>query len=336
MRTKGKIFIFIVAFIIVFLGFGYWYMVKCEGGWEGVPLEAGMEQELGGIENILRDDVSFLSETLGPRNPAHYASLNAAVEWINERWQSQGYEVKRQTFLVDGKECANLEIEIPGQRLPSEIVIVGAQYDTWPETPGANNNAGGVAVLLKLSDMLEGYQPDRTIRFVAFTTQEPPYSNTESMGSLRYARRCKERGENIRVMLCMDAIGIYKQEPGTQKLPFPFSLFYPDRGNFLGFIADLGSRPVVVAATRGFKKGSSFPIEAGCAPRWVKGVTWSDHASFWKYGYRAIQITDTGAFRSSSHTTSEDTMEKIDFKALARITIGMYGSILECSSTGGL
>jgi hypothetical protein len=335
MRNKQKILLLIAVAIIAFLIFSYWYMVECEGKWEGVPLEAGMEQELGVIENILRADVSYLSETLGPRNPTHYESLAASAEWISDRWRSQGYEVRRQTFLVEGKECANLEIEIPGQRLASEIVIVGAQYDTWPESPGANNNAGGVAVLLKLGDMLKEHRPDRTIRLVAFTTQEPPYDNTESMGSLRYARRCKERGEDIRVMLCMDAIGVYKQDPGTQKLPFPFSLFYPSRGNFLGFISDLRSRPYVVETTRGFKKGSSFPIEAGSVPRWVKGASWSDHASFWKYGFAGIQITDTGAFRSSSHTTSDDTMEKMDFGALARVTVGMYSSTIELTTISG-
>ena len=183
-----KLLLLVAVLILVFLGLSYWYMLECEGDWEGVPKEESMEPGLAEIENILRTDVSYLSETLGPRNPAHYASLVAASEWINERWASQGYAVKWQTFLVDGKECANLEIEIPGQRVPSEIVIVGAQYDSWPDTPGANNNAGGVAVLLYLSEMLGGYQPDRTIRFAAFTTQEPPYSNTESMGSLRYAR----------------------------------------------------------------------------------------------------------------------------------------------------
>ncbi|UCC81202.1 MAG: hypothetical protein JSW64_07560, partial [Candidatus Zixiibacteriota bacterium] len=109
MRTKGKIFLFIIVIIVLFLIFSYWYMVKCEGDWEGVPLEAGMAQELDSIENILRDGVSFLSETLGPRNPSHYASLKAAEEWINMQWESQGYEVKRQAFPVDGKECANLE-----------------------------------------------------------------------------------------------------------------------------------------------------------------------------------------------------------------------------------
>jgi hypothetical protein len=333
-RRQAAILVF-AASLVALLGVAYWYMVKCEGSWEGVPLEAGMKRELSEIENLLRADVSYLSETIGPRNPAHYASLTQAAEWISERWRSQGYEVRAQAFPVEGKECANLEIEIPGRRIPSEIVIVSAQYDTWPESPGANNNASGMAVLLKLSDMLKDYEPDRTLRLVAFVTQEPPYDNTESMGSMRYARRSRERGEKIRVMLSMDAIGIYKQARGTQNIPFPFSLFYPDRGNFLAFIADLGTRPYVIEATRGFKKGSSFPIEAASVPKWVKGASWSDHGSFWRFGYPGIQVTDTGAFRASSHTTSDDTMEKIDFGALARITVGMYGSILELTTLEG-
>lgn len=335
MINKRNVLIAVAVLVVAFVVVSYWYMVECEGSWEGAPLEADMEQELVTFENDIRADVSYLSETLGPRNPAHHEALVQTANWIEERWLSQGYEVKRQSFLVEGKECVNLEIEILGIRSPEEIVIVGAQYDTWPDSPGANNNGGGVAVLLKLSDMLMGRLPDRTIRLVAFTTQEPPYDNTESMGSLRYARRCRERGEDICMMLCMDAIGVYKQEPGSQRLPFPFSLFYPDRGNFLAFIADLGSRDCLVEVTRGFKKGSALPIAAGCAPRWVKGVTWSDHLSFWRCGYKAVQITDTGAFRSPSHTTSDDTMEKMDFAALARVTVGMYGSILEVSTIGG-
>jgi hypothetical protein len=183
--------------------------------------------------------------------------------------------------------------------------------------------------------MLKDHKPDRTLRLVNFVTQEPPYDNTESVGSLLYARRSRERGEKIRVMLSMDSIGIYTDAPGTQTLPFPFSLLYPDRGNFLAFIADLATRPYVVEATRGFKKGSSFPIEAGSVPGWVKGAAWSDHGSFWRFGYRGIQITDTGAFRAPSHTTKDDTMEKIDFGALARITVGMYASVLALTSVNG-
>ncbi len=320
------------SFLILFLLFSYWYMVRCEGRWYEAPLETGMEKELKAMENELKSIVSFFSDTLGPRNPVHYSSLVAAENWITDRWESLGYEVRKQTFLVEGKECSNLEIAFPGRLRASEIVILSAQYDTWPDSPGANNNASGMAVLLKLSEMLRNYQPDRTLRLVAFTTQEPPYDNTESMGSLRYAQRSKEMGENIQVILSMDAIGIYKHEPGSQKLPFPFSLFYPDQGNFLGFIANLKTRPYVIEATRGFRKGSAFPIRGGSVPSWVKGAAWSDHGSFWKFGYAGMQITDTGAYRALSHTTSEDTIEKIDFVALARITVGMYGSIMELTT----
>jgi Zn-dependent M28 family amino/carboxypeptidase len=314
------------------LGFASWYMMGCKGRWNGEPLEATKQAALATLQHSLRSDVSYLADTVGPRNPAHPASLHRAAEWIRARWTAQGYTVRDQTFLVNGTECTNLEIEIPGRTRPSEIVLLSAQYDTWTDSPGANNNGSGMAVLLQLSELLRSHQPDRTLRLVAFTTQEPPYDNTESMGSLRYARRSRERGEDIWVMMSMDAIGIYKHEPGSQKLPFPFSLFYPSRGDFLGFITDFGSRSLVVAATRGFRKGSAFPIEAGSVPRWVPGARWSDHNSFWRLGYRAIQITDTGAFRSASHTTPEDTIEKIDFGALARITLGMYGSLVELTS----
>ena len=335
MKRKYWIIFSFLGALVLFLLFSYWYMIMCEGSWNGRTLDSGLKDELKDIKNNLVSDVSYLSESLGPRNPTHFENLVAAEEWISKYWESQGYEVNRQTFWAEGKEYANLEIEIPGHSLPSEIVIVSAQYDTHPDSPGANNNAGGIAVLLRLGELLKSQQLDRTVRLVAFTTQEPPYSLTEFMGSRVYAKSCYEKGDDIRMILCMDAIGVYKHEAGTQRLPFPFSLFYPDKGDFLAFISDLDSRSCLVDVTRGFKKGTSFHIEAGCAPRWVKGVTWSDHESFWRYGYKGIQITDTGAFRSSAHVTRDDTMEKMDLNALAQITIGMYASILEVANLKG-
>lgn len=112
-------------------------------------------------------------------------------------------------------------------------------------------------------------------------------------------------------------------------MPFPFSVFYPNRGNFLAFIGDLGSRKYMIEATRGFKKGSSFLIKAGVVPEWVEGAAWSDHSSFWKFGYSGIQVTDTGRFRSSSHTTKEDTMEKLNFDAMSRMVVGMCAAVEE-------
>ncbi len=319
--------------LVIFLFFSYWYMVKCEGSWNGVPLERQGNADLGNIRKELESDIYYMSVRLGPRNAFSYERLQKSAEWIKKRWESQGYAVRSRKFSIQGKDYENLEIEIRGQKTPTEIVVVSAQYDTLPDSPGANNNASGVTVLLQLSNLLKNSSPDRTLRLVNFVNEEDPFFGTEWMGSFKYAENAYQKHENIKIMLSIDSIGIYKDEPGSQKLPFPFSVFYPDRGNFLAFIGDFGSRKYMIQATRGFKKGSSFLIKAGIVPKWTKGAAWSDHSSFWKFGYHGMQITDTGAFRSPYHTTKEDTIEKINFDALSRIVMGIYGSIIELTQS---
>jgi hypothetical protein len=288
------------------------------------------------IKKSLESDIDYI-QRLGPRNSENdmnYKQLRKCEEWIRQRWESQGYVVKKHTFSFKGKEYSNLEIEIQGRIAPSEIIIVSAQYDTLPDSPGANNNGSGMAILFQLSRLLKKHTPDRTLRLLNFVNEEDPFFGTEMMGSYQYAKRAYQRQEDIKVMLSLDALGIYKEEPGSQKLPFPFSLFYPRRGNFLAFIGDFSSRKYMVDTTRGFKKGSSFPIEAGVVPKWVEGAGWSDHLSFWKFGYPGIMVTDTGGFRSSSHTTKEDTMEKLNFEAMSRIVLGMYCAIVDLTRKG--
>ncbi len=320
--------------LVIFFFFSYWYFIKCEGRWNGVPLERQKNLDLGNIRKELESDIYYMSVRLGPRNTFSYEQLQKCAEWIKKRWESQGYAVKSHKFSIQGKDYENLEIEIKGQKSPTEIVIVSAQYDTLPDSPGANNNASGVAVLLQLSNLLKNSSPDRTIRLINFVNEEDPFFGTKWMGSLRYAEDSYRKHENIKIMISLDSIGIYKDEPGSQKLPFPFSEFYPDRGNFLAFIGNIPSRNYLKKVTTGFKKGSSLLIGAGVAPEWVKGVTWSDHSSFWKFDYPGVQITDTGAYRSASHTTKEDTMEKINFDALSRVVAGMYCATIELARMG--
>lgn len=328
------IFFILVLLLILLLIFSYWYMIKCEGSWEGEPLEKKMRADLEEIKKAMQADVAYL-QSLGPRNSEseeNYRHLRQCEEWIKQRWESQGYAVKKQTFSFQGKEYANLEIEVKGRTIPSEIVILSAQYDTLPDSPGANNNGSGVAILFQLSRLLRDHIPDRTLRFLNFVNEEDPFFGTEMMGSYQYAKRCRQQGEEIKAMLSLDALGIYKEEPRSQRLPFPFSMVYPDRGNFLAFIGNLRSRRSMVEATRGFKKGSSFPIEAGVVPEWVEAADWSDHRSFWQFGYPGIMVTDTGKFRSIYHTTKEDTMEKMNFEAMARIVIGMYACAIHLTT----
>lgn len=286
------------------------------------------------MKKDMESDIDYLQK-LGPRNSENetsYKQLRQCEEWIRQKWESQGYLVKKHTFSFKGKEYSNLEIELKGRMAPSEIIIVSAQYDTLPDSPGANNNGSGMAILFQLSQLLRKYTPDRTLRLLNFVNEEDPFFGTEMMGSFQYAKRSHQLRENIKVMLSMDALGIYKEEPNSQKLPSPFSMFYPDRGNFLAFIGNLRSRKYMKEATRGFKKGSSFPIEAGVVPEWIEAADWSDHRSFWQFGYPGIMVTDTGGFRSPFHTTKEDTMEKLNFEAMSRIVIGIYASVVHLTS----
>jgi len=334
-RVKGVLPV-LVLFFIAFLFFSYWYMMRCEGDWKGEPLEKQMKAELSEIKKGMESDIEYLQE-LGPRNSendTNYKQLCHCEEWIKQRWEAQGYLVKKHTYLVKGKEYSNLEIEIQGHALPSEIIIISAQYDTLPDSPGANNNGSGMAILFQLSRLLKKHTPSRTLRLLNFVNEEDPFFGTEMMGSYQYAKKCREQHEDIRVMLSLDALGIYTDRLGSQKYPFPFSVFYPDRGNFLAFIGDFSSRKYMVETTRGFKKGSSFPIEAGVLPKWVEGAGWSDHLSFWKFGYPGIMVTDTGGFRSTSHTTKEDTMEKLNFEAMSRVVLGMYCTIVDLTRKG--
>jgi len=333
-RKVKRVLLVLVLLIIVFLLFSYWYMMKCEGNWRGEPLEKKMKMELIEIKKGMESDIEYLQK-LGPRNSENektYNQLRQCEEWIRQRWESQGYVVKKHTFSIREKEYSNLEIEIKGRTLSSEIIIISAQYDTLPDSPGANNNGSGIAILFQLSQLLRKRTPDRTLRLLNFVNEEDPFFGTEMMGSFQYAKKCRRQGEDIRVMLSLDALGVYKNEPGSQRLPFPFSIFYPDRGNFLAFIGNLQSRKYVKEVTKGFKKGSSFQIQAGVAPEWAKGGSWSDHSSFWKFGYPGIMVTDTGGFRSAHHTTKEDTIEKLDFEAMSRIVIGMHACAVHLTS----
>jgi len=324
----------LATLLLLSLGLGfsaYWYMFECEGFAWGKPLEEGKGPELAEIRTGLVKDVAGMV-AFGPRNSssdAAYGKLRDCESWVQERWRAQGYEVRRQSYLLEGREYSNLEIELPGAVSPAEIVIISAQYDTLPDSPGANNNASGMAVLFALSDRLRGFVPNRTLRLVAFVNEEDPYWGTEKMGSYQYAKRSHDLGERIRDMLSLDSLGIYLDGPGTQRLPFPANLFYPDRGNFLAFIGNLGSRQSVLETTRGFRSGSAFPIRGGVVPASMEGAGWSDHWSFWQFRYPGMQVTDTGASRAASHVTRDDTVDKLNFDAMARIVFGMQGVVLE-------
>ena len=139
----------------------------------------------------------------------------------------------------------NLIAELPGTSKSEEVLVVGAHYDTAGSTPGADDNASGVAVLLAVAHAMTGTENERTVRFVAFTNEEPPFFHTEQMGSRVYARSCVVRGDNIVGMLCLESLGYFDDKEESQEYPQGIdaeSMGYPSAGNF---IAVVGNEDVV-------------------------------------------------------------------------------------------
>ena len=252
--------------------------------------------------------------------------LETPARYIADAFAAHGLASRRHSFKSGGRTVSNIEAGSTEQ----SFILVGAHYDTVPGSPGADDNASGVAALIELAGLLG--KDGLPIRFVAFANEEMPYFLSAEMGSSVSARRSRERGENIRAMLSLEMLGYYRDEPGSQTYPPPLGVFYPDRANFIAFVGDLGARDLVRRSIGLFRKHAKFPSEGVSAPSFIPGVTWSDHWSFRRHGFPAVMITDTAFNRYAHYHLPSDTPEKLDYERLARVTLGLAGVLRELAT----
>ncbi len=310
----------LVLLLLLFLGIAY--MTAMPGrSYEGSfpPLSSDEKR----LRDRLEQHVWHLASAIGERNVWHPEQLESAAEYIVEELERMGYGVESQVLRSGGMSVRNLVAELPGATRGTEIVLLGAHYDSVLGSPGANDNASGVAALLELARSMRAERFARTVRFVAFVNEEPPFFQTDFMGSRAYAKRVRARGDNIVAMLSLETIGYYTDEPRSQQYPFPFGLLYPDRGNFIGFVGNLSSRSLVRRAVEAFRETTRFPSEGVAAPGWVMGVDWSDHASFWDEGFPAIMLTDTALFRYRDYHAPTDMPDRLDYEAFTHVVAGI-------------
>jgi Zn-dependent M28 family amino/carboxypeptidase len=268
----------------------------------------------------LRRDVEALATRIGERNVAHERAYAQAAGYIEQSLRNAGFSTARQTFEVDGVECANVEAALPGHS--GEVVVIGAHYDSVIGSPGADDNGSGVAALLALARAFAKQKPARTLRFIFFANEEPPYFQSAAMGSWRYAKRCRERKENVVAMLSLETIGYFSDEKGSQQYPLA-EHSYPSVGNFIAFASDLKSEALLERMIAVFRAHSSVPAEGGALSEDVPGVAWSDQWSFWQFGYPAVMLTDTAPFRNPNYHRSTDRPHTLDYERLAGVVEGL-------------
>jgi hypothetical protein len=307
------------------LAWAYFSMIRMPGRSFRGPLPA-LTASQAALADELRRDVDMLAGSIGRRNVVHSEGLAKSREFLEKQFREMGHVVHAQEFEVMGVACANLEVEVSGTTLPQEIVVIGAHYDSEGISPAANDNASGVAAALALARRFAppAVAPARTLRFVLFVNEEPPYFQTDEMGSLVYARACRQRGDNVVAMLSLETIGYYSDAPGSQSYPVkPIGWLYPDTANFIAFVGDYHSRKLVRQAIGAFRSAVQFPSEAAAMPGWIAGVGWSDHWAFWQCGYPALMVTDTALFRYPHYHQASDTPDKIDYQRMARVVEGL-------------
>src|SRR4051794_1267268 len=199
-----------------------------------------------------------LASGIGPRNISHYEALRAAAAYVEVSLAEAGLAPAPQPYETRGKAFVNIAAEVAGTDRRDEIVVVGAHYDSHKGSPGADYNASAVAALLELArHFAHRPPPSRTLRFVAFANEEAPFTRRADMGSRVYAGECRRRGEAVAGMVCLESLGYYSDEVGSQCLSFRGRLL-PRRSAFLAPVADPAS-PGLLPPGRGRRRAPGTP-----------------------------------------------------------------------------
>lgn len=294
-------------------------------------------------EDDLGKHVYGLSADIGKRNTRYYENLERAAEYIKSEFRRYGYEPEEQVYTMEVRRAEkrrfrNIIAVKEGGAEKDKVIVVCAHYDTYREAPGADDDTSGVAAVLELARRLRGTDLAKTVKFIAFTNEELELAFEDmDMGSYRYAKAARARGENIVAVICVDMIGYFSDVPGSQQRPFPFNFFYPDKGNFIGFCSDTASYGLLKEAVAEFKKVSDVPVEYLSAPApLVPQIMTSDNRSFWAFGYKSVWITDTCVYRNPYMHTVKDTHETLDYRRMAKVVDGIQGIVLKLAEREAL
>lgn len=279
----------------------------------------------------LKKHVSFLTHLLPARNVEHPESLNAAADYITKEWNSLGFQVEEQKYLVHGKEYKNLIIKIGADS--THITVIGAHYDVCGEQSGADDNASGVSGLIELARLLsQNKGPIKNqIQLVAYTLEEPPTYASEKMGSFIHAKSLAEKNVAVDLMISLEMIGYFSGDANTQSFPIELlKLHYPTTGNFIALVSNIENRDLVKIVKSSLSHYSKVPIFSINGPNFIPGIDFSDHRSYWKFGYKnAMMITDTSFYRNHNYHKTTDTEDTLDYTKMAQVISGVYGMLYE-------
>lgn len=271
----------------------------------------------------LERHVRQLAVDLHPRSFDNFANIERAGDYILAAFISAGAATDVQKVQVEGSLYRNLIARFGPQEGP--VLVIGAHYDANGDTPGADDNASGIAGLLELARLLGTNPPPQPIELVAYTLEEPPYFRSASMGSFQHAQALVASKREVKLMMSLEMIGYFRDEPDSQRFPVAgLQLLYPDTGNFIAIVGRFGDFGATRRVKALFTGATDLPVESMNAPATVPGVDFSDHASYWHFDLPAVMVTDTAFLRNPNYHEPGDTPDTLDYQRMAKVVQAVY------------
>ncbi len=279
----------------------------------------------------LRTHVAMLSETFAPRNYRSLRNLEKTAGYISNHFAQANGRMSEQVYEVEGRKYRNVIVAFGPEVEPR--IVVGAHYDSCGDTPGADDNASGIAGLIELAYLLGQTELNQQIELVAYTLEEPPFFRTGDMGSARHAYRCRQNNVDIEGMISLEMIGYFSDKAGSQHFPSPLlKLFYPDTGNYIAVIGSMADRKLAKKVKVSMRSATDLPVHCMCAPKGYPGIDFSDHRNYWNNDYTAVMITDTAFMRNLAYHGANDTLQRLDFDRMAKVVLGVYEVVVRMAN----
>lgn len=277
---------------------------------------------------------SHLRALVGDRHPTWSPErLLEAEQYLTRQFRSLHLDVTTHAVEAFGGTFRNIIGALPAAAGSSPLppLILAAHYDTIPLSPGADDNASGLAVMLEVARALRRVPLRRPVRFIAFCLEEE-----DRLGSLAYTAHLRANGEEIHGALVLECVGFASAEEGSQQAPPGLPIAIPSVGDFLAIVGNQQSAELAAAAEEAIARhGTDLKTVSLLVPgqgEQFPDTRRSDHAAFWAHGYPAVMLTDTANFRNPHYHMPTDVIEALDLGFMERVTKALTATVSELAS----
>lgn len=274
----------------------------------------------------IEKDLKVITKVKKPRNYKNVASLNFVADYIKNEFKKVCDSVAFQTYTVNKETYKNVIGSIGLNN--HKRIIIGAHYDVFGNSEGADDNASGVVGLLQLARLLSKEKLTYRIDFVAYTLEEPPFFRTKQMGSYIHAKYLHDHKIAIEGMICLESIGYFNEKPDSQNYPIAeMSSIYGTKGNFITVVQNNTKGKFSSQITNLMLKQNFIETKSFVGSPLLTGVDFSDHLNYWKFNFDALMITNTAFFRNKNYHTKKDVLKTLNLKKLDAVIKQLYKAL---------